>query len=126
MDVLHEKLPPALRKQLISQASLLQRGGRAGRCMEGFDLVMALQDVVGSLSEFRTPEAQRVPLHTVALFALGHGLIDDAACLEDIMRKLPSPPPLRNVRQAAEKLELLELTAGGARTLLGENPSAAF
>ena len=36
------------------------------------------------------------------------------------MRKLLSPPPLRNVRQAVEKLELLELTAGGALTLLGE------
>ena len=117
----YERLPPSLAKVLVSKASLVQREGRGGRNESGGVCLMMLPAATfDTLFEFRAPQAQRLPLRSLALYALAHKYIDTADCLTQFAYDLPSPPKMDNVKQAIQDLETYDLTVGGQLTLIGE------
>ena len=117
----YERLPPGLSKVLVSKASLKQREGRAGRDEgEGVCLMMLSEADFGTLAEFRSPQAQRLPLRALGLFALERGHIANASSLSEFASGLPSPPDLGHVSEAIDDLEMYDLTKFGQLTFLGE------
>ena len=117
----YERLPPGLSKELVSKASLKQREGRAGRDEgEGVCLMMLSAEDFDTLAEFRCPQAQRLPLRALGLFALERRHIANASFLSEFASGLPSPPDLGHVSEAVEDLEKYDLTKLGQLTLLGE------
>ena len=115
-----EKIPPAFQKALASKASQLQRAGRAGREADGVCLMMMPRSAFQNLPQYRVPETQTLPLHSLALFGLARGYIDEAERFGDFAKELPSPPVMERLDECIQELDTYGLTVKGKLTLLGK------
>ncbi|KAL1139225.1 hypothetical protein AAG570_006211, partial [Ranatra chinensis] len=104
-----------LKEFWISKASAEQRKGRAGRTGPGVCFRLFSEEDYEALTEFATPEIQRVPLDSVLLQMMAMGLPD--------VRKFPflEIPPSANIENAVTSLKQhCALTLNEKLTPIGE------
>lgn len=88
----------------ISQASVRQRRGRAGRTREGFCFHLFSESIYQAMSEFSKPEILRTPLHTLILQTLYRGEQNVSLFLRQIVQ----PPPESSINVAIQDLRKLQ------------------
>ncbi|XP_061428277.1 3'-5' RNA helicase YTHDC2-like [Lethenteron reissneri] len=90
----------------ISQASSLQRRGRAGRCRPGICFHLFSKVRFQNMLEFQTPELLREPLQELCL----HTKLLAPTCMPiaEFLAKAPDPPPNLIVRNALQILKAID------------------
>ncbi|XP_075918738.1 3'-5' RNA helicase YTHDC2-like [Petromyzon marinus] len=90
----------------ISQASSLQRSGRAGRCRPGICFHLFSKVRFRNMPEFQAPELLREPLQELCL----HTRLLAPACMPvaEFLAKAPDPPPNLIVRNALQILKAID------------------
>lgn len=90
----------------VSQASAIQRRGRAGRCRPGICYHLISQTRFSSLHKFQVPEILRVPIHELCLQA--KLLAPPNIPIADFLARAPDPPAFMVTRNAVTLLKTID------------------
>uniref|UniRef100_A0A6A7FSI6 RNA helicase n=1 Tax=Hirondellea gigas TaxID=1518452 RepID=A0A6A7FSI6_9CRUS len=99
-----------LKEVWASQASALQRKGRAGRCQPGVVYHLFSRTRCQYLPPYQTPEILRVPLQELCLHT--KLLAPANVPIADFLTRVPEPPSLLAVRSAVQLLKCMEAIDG--------------